>query len=151
MQTETIWRAWIPFTPTPKGRGRNVGNRVVTPTKTRRAEDAIREFADRHFKGAFSEQEPVSFRIVVYRSKPKSKPKKVVFPLSKPDLDNYIKLVSDSLNKIIYSDDSAIVHVEGWKVYGERDGYLLIFERIIEAPEFDLQPWLDPANNVYEF
>lgn len=35
----------------------------------------------------------------------------------RPDVDNYIKLVQDALNKIMYKDDSMIVDIHGRKFY----------------------------------
>lgn len=35
----------------------------------------------------------------------------------RPDVDNYIKLVQDALNKVMYKDDSMIVDIHGRKFY----------------------------------
>ena len=44
---------------------------------------------------------------------------------SKRDLDNFIKFVLDSLNKILYIDDSQIVEIESGKYYSKEDmGYI---------------------------
>lgn len=64
--------------------------------------------------------EPLSLECRVYRLKPKSKPKKVKHPVTKPDLDNYLKSVIDALTGIVIRDDSIIIrykHVE--KLYTE--------------------------------
>jgi Holliday junction resolvase RusA-like endonuclease len=39
-------------------------------------------------------------------------------PCKKPDIDNYIKLLFDGMNGIIYKDDCQIVALEATKVYG---------------------------------
>lgn len=62
---------------------------------------------------------PIYMIINCYYSIPnkyKTKPKmlllnKTILPTKKPDLDNIIKLIGDSLNKIIYQDDSQIVGI----------------------------------------
>lgn len=40
-------------------------------------------------------------------------------PIVKPDIDNLVKLVGDSLNGIAYKDDSQIVEVMAVKKYGK--------------------------------
>lgn len=41
-----------------------------------------------------------------------------ILPKKKPDIDNVIKIVLDSLNGIAYKDDSQVVMVSGKKLYG---------------------------------
>jgi Holliday junction resolvase RusA-like endonuclease len=63
-----------------------------------------------------------------YRSIPKSTPKNkkilmeagILLPSKKPDLDNYIKLVQDALNKVLYVDDSQIVLLNSEKFYSSK-------------------------------
>lgn len=42
----------------------------------------------------------------------------VIRPTGKPDADNLIKAVADSLNGIVYADDSQITEITGSKRYG---------------------------------
>lgn len=80
---------------------------------------------------------PVKARIYVYYKIPKSYTKKRVqairdgleMPLKKPDIDNCIKVILDSLNGIAYKDDSQIVEVIAVKKWTEEQ------ERI----EFELE------------
>ena len=80
---------------------------------------------------------PVKARIEVYYKIPKSYTKKRVqairdgleMPLKKPDIDNCIKVILDSLNGIAYKDDSQIVEVIAVKKWTEEQ------ERI----EFELE------------
>ena len=58
---------------------------------------------------AFGENEAVYIKMVFYRTKPKSWPKKYLLPHKKPDLDNYGYAVSNALNGVCYWDDSRIV------------------------------------------
>ncbi|MBS5952560.1 MAG: RusA family crossover junction endodeoxyribonuclease [Paraclostridium bifermentans] len=44
----------------------------------------------------------------------------VIRPTKKPDLDNVIKAIADSLNGIAYKDDAQIVEVVSKKFYSER-------------------------------
>ena len=40
-------------------------------------------------------------------------------PTSKPDLDNFLKLFLDAMNKVVYMDDSQIVEIFATKVYSK--------------------------------
>jgi Holliday junction resolvase RusA-like endonuclease len=54
----------------------------------------------------------------VYKPKPKSKPKKVIHWTTRPDLDNFIKIL-DALNGVFWVDDSQIIRIDATKQYGE--------------------------------
>lgn len=41
-----------------------------------------------------------------------------ILPKRKPDIDNVLKVVLDSLNGIAYKDDSQVVMISGKKIYG---------------------------------
>jgi Holliday junction resolvase RusA-like endonuclease len=43
-----------------------------------------------------------------------------VLPSTKPDTDNYMKLVQDALNKVVYKDDATIVTILAEKFYSMR-------------------------------
>lgn len=43
----------------------------------------------------------------------------LIWPVSRPDLDNYVKQVFDGLNGLLWEDDSQIVKLEATKVYSE--------------------------------
>lgn len=43
----------------------------------------------------------------------------VIRPTKRPDIDNIIKIIADSLNKLAYGDDSQIVAVAANKFYTE--------------------------------
>jgi Holliday junction resolvase RusA-like endonuclease len=42
-----------------------------------------------------------------------------VLPVSRPDLDNYVKAALDGMNEVVFSDDSQIVHLIAIKSYDE--------------------------------
>ncbi len=65
----------------------------------------------------FPDEAQLDMRIIAYYSIPASNSKKVkekklkgaIRPVKKPDMDNVLKCVADSLNKIAYHDDTQIV------------------------------------------
>ena len=72
----------------------------------------------------------ISMTIEVYIDRPKShfgtgrnsdkvKESAPAYPISRPDLDNYIKFVFDALNGVFYKDDSQVVHIESIKEYNQ--------------------------------
>lgn len=52
---------------------------------------------------------PLLMSATFVKSRPKSLPKKVIMPAVMPDLDNYCKLLLDSLKGVIFDDDGQIV------------------------------------------
>lgn len=61
--------------------------------------------------GPFFGESPVSLCVHVFRSLPKTTPKKVLSAqdVQKPDADNIAKAVLDALNGVAYGDDSQVV------------------------------------------
>ena len=68
-----------------------------------------RESLHEHGLEPFGENDPIYIKMVFYRTKPKSWPKKHLLPHKKPDLDNFGYAVSNALNGVCYWDDSRIV------------------------------------------
>ena len=108
--------------PIPKARARTVvhNGRVMsfTPKGTRDAEDAIRAEIVRQ-KLTFDGKEPLSVSLLFVLAKPPSVPKKRARPITRPDLDNYVKLVMDACNGYLWRDDSMVCGMAAEKVYGE--------------------------------
>jgi len=101
--------------PTAKGRPRStvIAGHVhtYTPKRTQVAEAdikaAIRKGAMK--AGSFDPGMPLWVRATFFLERPKSLPKRVIYPVSKPDLDNYFKTLTDALEKYVYQNDSQIV------------------------------------------
>ena len=116
----------IPMPPVSKGRPRFANGHAYTPAKTRQYEEAVQIIARNAINLALIGA--IKLHIYFYMPIPKSwsKPKKrramegEIRPTTRPDIDNLVKAILDSLNGGIgYNDDSQIVelHVEEW--YGE--------------------------------
>ena len=89
---------------------------AITPDQTVNAENRVQA----HVQGAWGRpplEGPLQVQIVVRILKPKSKPKKACWPTSKPDADNYAKLVLDALNGVLWRDDSQVVRLFVEKAY----------------------------------
>jgi Holliday junction resolvase RusA-like endonuclease len=120
---EMMIKLTIPGAPCAKGRPRLGKYGTYTPQKTINAETLIKEL---YILGNYGKQLEGALEMTVKACFPipKSKSNKVavdmsmgkIRPTSRPDGDNILKLVSDSLNGLAYRDDSQIVKatVEKW-------------------------------------
>ena len=119
----------IPGEPVAKGRARysNSGGfvRAYTPSKTKNAETLIKvnamgEVARQGFKRS---GQPLILTLMVFVPIPVSKLKEwkktCILPITRPDIDNYLKLVMDALNGIVYKDDNQVVCVKVFKLYSQ--------------------------------
>jgi Holliday junction resolvase RusA-like endonuclease len=110
---------WIPFMPTAKGRPRlSKFGGAFTPKKTREAERFIREYV--HYHHVIKEPIPYPLAISIRFF---FKGEETAYHCKRPDLDNLVKLVADSLGPhittylgvrtqskgILYNDDCQIV------------------------------------------
>lgn len=123
----------VPGAPVPKGRPRMTtvsGHaRAFTPAKTRRYEDLIRLEAGRVMEGRNQLDGPTSVHIRAYVPMPQAiakSPNKgpmaeagVLRPITKPDVDNFAKVI-DALNGIVWPDDNQVVVLLVEKFYSSR-------------------------------
>lgn len=117
----------------PKGKGRprfcrNTGH-AITPKDTVNYETLVHmEYLEQCNGFRFEDDAMLDLRIKAYYSIPKSASKKRhaamlsgdIRPTKKPDMDNVIKIIADSLNKIAYRDDTQIVDCQVRKFYSEK-------------------------------
>ena len=117
-----------------KGRPRvsrrgNYGH-TYTPEKTRVFEEAMRfEFMASNSEPmpVYPKETPLKASVTIGVSIPKSYSKKkhalcrdrVLTPAKKPDIDNILKAVFDSLNGFAFADDSQIIEIYAEKFYSE--------------------------------
>ena len=81
---------------------------------------------------------PVQMFVNVYHGIPKSwsRNKKidaiadVIYPTTKPDIDNILKGIMDALKGIVWKDDAQVVIIEAMKEYGEFSRVEMIIEEI---------------------
>lgn len=101
--------------------------RAYTPAATVEAERSFQYQALQH-RPTEPLQGPLSISIAVYRSKGMPTSKKgrleaesgLIRPIKKPDTDNYVKLVLDSMNGLFWQDDAQVVEIHASKHYSER-------------------------------
>lgn len=133
----------IPGAPFGKQRPRVVHNgsfsKAYTPKETVNYENLIKVMYQQAAKGQmFPEGSMLDVRIIAYYEIPKSTSKKKqkqmlehkIRPTKKPDWDNIGKIVCDSLNKIAYHDDSAVVDAQVRKFYSENPRVDVTIRRI---------------------
>jgi len=115
--------------PGAKGRPRFTKSGFVhTPKKTVAYENLVKVeygFQTDHYR--FEDDALLDMRVIAFYPIPKSAAKwqremmldGEVRPGKKPDLDNVLKVIADSLNEIAYHDDSQIVDCQIRKFYSE--------------------------------
>ncbi len=131
MQIEII-KFTVPGQPQGKGRAKasRFGNHIKmhTPEATVAYENWIKQNAIAALTTVWVPTEKqITAYVRMYYKRPKSGSKKlqadresgVVRPTTKPDIDNVLKAVFDSLNSIVYKDDSQIVSVNAEKWYSD--------------------------------
>lgn len=119
----------------PQGKGRprfaNIKGKVITrtPDETVLYENLIAtEYRRQVGSVKFQDNETIDLRIMAYFTIPASASKKKqkqmedgeIRPAKKPDMDNIIKVVADSLNQIAYRDDAQIVDCQLRKYYSRQ-------------------------------
>lgn len=103
--------------------------KTYTPKETVSYENLVKLMFQQEAKGhMFKDGDMLDVRIIAYYEIPKSTSKKKrrlmlehkIRPAKKPDWDNIGKIVCDSLNKVAYHDDSAVVDAQVRKFYSEQ-------------------------------
>jgi Holliday junction resolvase RusA-like endonuclease len=129
--------------PVPKGRPkfRRIGNftSTYTPAKTKAYETLVKEEGIKAMNGPVLETAITAY-ISIYLKVPASYSKKRTTwclcgaerPTKKPDLDNVIKAIFDSLNDVVYKDDSQIVYVQTGKYYSNEPRVDITFKELVE-------------------
>ncbi|MDP5274001.1 RusA family crossover junction endodeoxyribonuclease [Chengkuizengella axinellae] len=101
--------------------------RMYDPKKSRDFKDYVKLAASEHAPEKLLEG-ALHMKVKVYKPSLKSFSKKKKLqaengelrPLTKPDVDNYVKGIKDALNKVIWNDDSQVIELEVSKWYSEK-------------------------------
>lgn len=110
---------------------------VYTPTKTKDYETLVEQYFLIKYPKFNQLQGRIKVSIVAYFAIPKATKKSEVeemllnniSPTKKPDIDNVVKIVLDSMNKFAFKDDTQITKLEIEKKYGiEEKIYIKIEE-----------------------
>ena len=110
-----------------RGKG---ASRAFTPKKTVNYENYIKLLYRQKYKNfKFEDKVPLYVQIAAFYKIPPSKPKYIkdlmfrgeMLPTKKPDVDNIIKIILDSLNGLAYKDDAQIVACTCQKLYVNDD------------------------------
>ena len=131
--SEPVFEIFVPMKPKGKGRHRTMRNgHTFADPETVKAEQLIQLHVGQAWHQAPLD-EPLFVDILAFFERPKSKPKKVFYPTGKPDWDNIGKLACDSLNGILWRDDSIIVDGATAKRYCSEEhpqpGFLITVRR----------------------
>lgn len=133
-----VFNVWLAGTPVAKGRPRfsRKSGRTYTPAKTETAERVLRaqllssaeELQSLPFYGALGVR--AEFVLPVPQSWSKKERAAALdgtrLPTSRPDVDNFAKLVLDAANGVLWPDDSAVVELSVSKRYGAEPGVRLV-------------------------
>lgn len=126
-------RITISANPVAKGRPRvafkNGRTWSYTPHKTQAAQEDIVKRLVKYQHRCFGRHVPVKASVCFYRIKSKWLPKQEALPVRKPDLDNFLKLVLDSLNGVLVEDDAQITSMtvkKRWAGNGKRQGCITV-------------------------
>ena len=127
-----------PFAAQGKQRARSGRGHHYTPPKTRAFEAAVELAAFKHaeWHGERPFDGPVEIEVEAIYAIPKSATKKrrerhMGRPhCQKPDGDNVLKSIADSLNGVIYRDDRQAFRMSISKTWGERDGFRVTVREI---------------------
>ena len=91
----------------------------------------------------FDEDAMLDMRILAFYEMPKSTSKKkrelmlngMLWPTKKPDMDNVVKVIADSLNKVAYRDDTQIVDCQCRKFYSDTPRVEVIISQVGPEPQ----------------
>lgn len=126
-----IYEFEIPGKITGKGRPRvNTQTAIAyTPAKTKEYEELVKQYFILKYRRINPLEGRIKIEMKAYFSIPKNTTKKqkeemlnnYISPTKKPDIDNIVKIILDSLNKLAFKDDNQITKLEVEKLYAEEE------------------------------
>jgi Holliday junction resolvase RusA-like endonuclease len=117
----------VPGEPCAKQRPRVTKFGTYTPEKTVVYENLVKTIAQQAMQGKQLLEGKLQMRIIANFKIPNTISKKKhedmcngnIRPIKRPDIDNIAKAIADSLNNIVYKDDSQIVTIIASKWYSD--------------------------------
>lgn len=119
----------VEMVPVAKGRPRFGNGHTYTPRETTLFESAFRA-KSRKYRPLDPLKEALHLILEFHFMRPQTSKRK--FHIVKPDNDNLIKSVTDSMNKIFFIDDAQIVRVEATKYYSEQPFIRVLIKEFTE-------------------
>tara|TARA_R110002060_G_scaffold60370_1_gene70048 strand:- start:145 stop:552 length:408 start_codon:yes stop_codon:yes gene_type:complete len=116
MKKKFICTIIIPMQPVPKARPRVVGRHTYTPKKTKDAQALIALYVRKVYKGDPLSC-PLALMAIFVHKRPKAmKGLERVPKFTRPDGDNLLKTVMDSMEGIVYKNDGQFcsLYMEDW-------------------------------------
>ena len=100
---------------------------MYTPAETAKYEARVKRLAQGAWGNNPVSLRPIDLQVTVYVEIPTSWPnwkqdaaaRGVVVPTGVPDLDNFVKAISDAMNGVVYRDDGQIVQLDAVKIYAQ--------------------------------
>ena len=114
----------VPGKPVPMARPRVTSHGTYTPAKCKEYKEAVAIVAKAAMRGRKPLTGVISCDCYFVFEPPKSTPKGKIIDMihayhtTKPDTDNLLKAITDSLSGIVYVDDKQIAVIRGEKRYG---------------------------------
>jgi Holliday junction resolvase RusA-like endonuclease len=121
---------FIPGKPVAKASVRFGNGMTFKDKKTEVYMDLVKLIADKTCRGLMPMDGPVEVLIIATRNIPSSwSGKKTraalageLLPITRPDVDNYCKMILDGMNGIVYVDDNRVVRLVAEKKFGAKTG-----------------------------
>lgn len=133
-----IYEFEVPGKITGKGRPRvnSYTGIVYTPTKTKDYECLLEQYFLLKYPKFKTLEGRIKVEIKAYFSIPKSAKKtdekqmleNKISPTKKPDIDNIVKVILDSMNKFAFKDDTQITKLEVEKIYAKEEKVVIKIE-----------------------
>lgn len=72
----------------------------------------------------------IAMTLTFWLPRPQSLPKRELWPITKPDIDNLAKAIQDALEGIYYRRDSQVVRLVVTKAYADTPGVRVLIEEV---------------------
>lgn len=130
----------------PKGSKKAFVHHYADP-ETEAYEKVLAEAASLFMRGKPPTENPVALIVHAFKAVPESWPRRdqeaalsgAILPTSRPDGDNYLKVVQDALNLIVWRDDSLVVDARVIKRYDAKPAMRIEVREFVTVTNGDRQ------------